>query len=354
MLSTPLDRVRTVDLTASPIHRILGLTTRARSAPAPRRPSRTRSSTSTGCPPTGPGSCAPSCCGARRARPPATARRAEAAAPASGRRRRPCGSTPSWLRFAPFTSAGVVMAAAVLGVGSQLLNTIDFYDNLDPDDWSLAVPIWTAVMLAVAGSRRRGRRAVGGRLPGHQLGLPARPRRPAPGTCPAACSPPARPAWTTSGVAGVSHRRAARPPRCPRRPAQRDRDRAARHPAGQLGPGAPRPATGDRPGGGRGVRRRGSGAGTARSATARRARRRRTCGRSTPAARPRGRAAGRSCWPTGRRGGCWSPPPLVVAGRGSASPPTAAGGSGTCWSTATSSRGRAACCAAATCSPPST
>ena len=27
MLSTPLDRVRTVDLTASPIHRLLGLTT---------------------------------------------------------------------------------------------------------------------------------------------------------------------------------------------------------------------------------------------------------------------------------------------------------------------------------------
>jgi putative membrane protein len=57
----------------------------------------------------------------------------------------------SWLRFAPFTSAGVVMAAALLGVGSQLLNTIDFYENFEPDEWSLAVPIWTAVMLAIAG-----------------------------------------------------------------------------------------------------------------------------------------------------------------------------------------------------------
>jgi putative membrane protein len=143
VLSTPLDRVRTVDLTASPIHRILGLTTvkigtgtastgqdeklDLDGLPAERarrlRADLMRVSTvSTGSP--------------------------TVAVPAP---RAAVQFDPSWLRFAPFTSAGVVMAAAVLGVGSQILNTIDFYDNLDPDDWSLALPIWTTVMLGVLG-----------------------------------------------------------------------------------------------------------------------------------------------------------------------------------------------------------
>ncbi len=41
------------------------------------------------------------------------------------------------------------MAAAVLGVGSQLLNAIDFYARFDPGDWAPALPIWTAAMLGV-------------------------------------------------------------------------------------------------------------------------------------------------------------------------------------------------------------
>jgi putative membrane protein len=151
VLSTQLDRVRTVDLTASPIHRILGLTTvkigtgtastgqdekldldglpagRAREL----RSELLRVSTSSTT-----GGSSISADGSTTDATPEPARPA-------------VQFDPSWLRFAPFTSAGVVMAAAVLGVSSQLLNAIDFYDNLDPDEWSLALPVWTAVMLGV-------------------------------------------------------------------------------------------------------------------------------------------------------------------------------------------------------------
>jgi putative membrane protein len=155
VLSTQLERVRTIDLTASPIHRVLGLTTlkigtgtastgqdegldldglpadRARELRAELLRVSTRSSPEGG--PTGAVSTGS-----------ATDRPAHGAEPA-------VRFDPTWLRFAPFTSAGVVMAAALLGVGSQLLNTLNFYDNLDPDEWSLAVPIWTTVMLAIVG-----------------------------------------------------------------------------------------------------------------------------------------------------------------------------------------------------------
>ncbi len=143
VLSTPLDRVRTVDLTASPIHRILGLTT-VKIGTGTASTGQDEKLDLDGLP-------------ADRARQlrtellrAATGSTADAedAAPAPAVAVR---FEPSWLRFAPFTSAGAVMAAALLGVGSQLLNTIDFYDNFEPDEWSLAVPIWTAVMLAIVG-----------------------------------------------------------------------------------------------------------------------------------------------------------------------------------------------------------
>ncbi|MDQ4051794.1 MAG: PH domain-containing protein [Actinomycetota bacterium] len=141
VLSTQLERVRTVDLTASPIHRILGLTT-VRVGTGTASTSEDERLDLDGLPVDR----------ARRLRDELL----RVAPVATG----PTGSTngvpavvfdPSWLRFAPFTSAGVVMAAALLGAGSQLLNALDFYDNLDPDEWSLAVPIWTAAMLAVVG-----------------------------------------------------------------------------------------------------------------------------------------------------------------------------------------------------------
>ena len=40
---------------------------------------------------------------------------------------------PGWLRFAPLTSAGLIVAAAVLGVGSQVLDNLGFWDHLRLD-----------------------------------------------------------------------------------------------------------------------------------------------------------------------------------------------------------------------------
>ena len=81
VLSTPLDRVRTVDLTASPVHRVLGLTTvGVGTGTASTRDD--DASTSTGCPRRGPGRCAPSCCRQHGGRPsPAAATAAPAPRP---------------------------------------------------------------------------------------------------------------------------------------------------------------------------------------------------------------------------------------------------------------------------------
>jgi putative membrane protein len=148
VLSTQLDRVRTVDLTASPIHRILGLTTvrigtgtastgqddqldldglpadRARQLRSELLRVSTVSTGST----TG---------GVSTSDVPAPV-----AAPA-------VRFEPSWLRFAPFTSSGLVIAAALLGGGSQLLGSLGAFDELNVDTRSLSVPIGLVVVIAV-------------------------------------------------------------------------------------------------------------------------------------------------------------------------------------------------------------
>jgi putative membrane protein len=148
VLSTPLDRVRTVDLTASPVHRVLGLTT-VRIGTGTASTGQDERLDLDGLP-------------ADRAR----RLRAEllrvapvsTSSTAAGETVGPPPAPPaarfdlSWLRFAPFTSAGVVIAAALLGVGSQVLNALDLFGNdLDPSDWSVAVPVWTAVLLGIVG-----------------------------------------------------------------------------------------------------------------------------------------------------------------------------------------------------------
>jgi putative membrane protein len=122
VLSTPVDRVRTVDVTASPIHRVLGLTT-------------VRVGTGTA-----------STDGDDRldldGLPAGRARqlRAEllrvapvdAPSPDSTGERVVVSLDPGWVRFAPFTSAGVVTAAAVIGAASQLLESVGGFPRLDP------------------------------------------------------------------------------------------------------------------------------------------------------------------------------------------------------------------------------
>ena len=126
VLSTPIDRVRTVDITASLIHRVLGLTTvrvgtgtasklgedelaldgiRAHAAEALRNVLLHRTAT-----------------------PEA---RAGAAAPDNVRL--VAGFEPRWLWYAPFTTSGMVIAAAVLGAGSQVLDALGLWDQLELD-----------------------------------------------------------------------------------------------------------------------------------------------------------------------------------------------------------------------------
>ncbi len=132
LTATPLDRVRTVDLTASPVHRILGVATlRIGTGTASKegedaldldglgaaeaRELRARLLTSIAAPkaPTGPdGALAP---------------------PVVGGERLVARFEPGWLRFAPFTSAGFVLAGAALGVGSQVLDGLGVFENLDGD-----------------------------------------------------------------------------------------------------------------------------------------------------------------------------------------------------------------------------
>ena len=131
ILSTPLDRVRTVDLTASPVHRVLGLATvrigtgtaaklgedgldldglpagRARALRAELLSSITSAPVSD--PETG------------------------EPAPVAAGERLVARFEPAWLRYAPFTSAGLVLVAGILGVGSQVLDGLGFFDSLDGD-----------------------------------------------------------------------------------------------------------------------------------------------------------------------------------------------------------------------------
>ncbi|MEJ7794023.1 MAG: PH domain-containing protein [Nocardioides sp.] len=129
ILSTPLDRVRTVDLTASPVHRVLGLATvrigtgtaaklgedglDLDGLPAERaRALRAQLLTSI----------APS--------PAADPERGEPA-PVMGGERLVARFEPGWLRYAPFTSAGFVLVAGILGVASQVLDGLGLFDDLD-------------------------------------------------------------------------------------------------------------------------------------------------------------------------------------------------------------------------------
>jgi putative membrane protein len=126
VLSTPIDRVRTVDVTASLIHRALGLTTvrigtgtasklgedelaldgiRASAADQLRIDLLHRTSSP----------------------------EAREAAAAPDNAVVVARFEPRWLWYAPFTSAGVILAAAILGAGSQVLDGLGLWDHLRLD-----------------------------------------------------------------------------------------------------------------------------------------------------------------------------------------------------------------------------
>lgn len=146
VLSTPLDRVRTVDITASPIQRVLSLAT-------------VRIGTGTG----GDDDLDLDGLPAGRAR----ALRAELlhsirpqlppddpeALPVVGSEDVVARFEPGWLRYAPFTSAGFVALAAVLGVGAQLGDDLGLVGRLedDPTRWALELGSAVAVLVALLG-----------------------------------------------------------------------------------------------------------------------------------------------------------------------------------------------------------
>jgi putative membrane protein len=153
-LATRVERVRTVELTASPFHRVLGLTTvRIGTGTASTKEedsldldglalSRARALREA--------LLRASVAAADGAEPTATAPQPE---------RLVLSLDPRWARYAPLTSAGVVLAAGVLGVGSQLLEGLGWFEDraltIDVQDssgsWWLVVPLLAATAVVVSG-----------------------------------------------------------------------------------------------------------------------------------------------------------------------------------------------------------
>jgi putative membrane protein len=142
VLSTPLDRVRTVDLTASPVHRILGLAT-------------VRIGTGTGAQ-LGEDGLDLDGLPADRARAlrgrllssitrPATTAEGPDAPPVVGHERLVARFEPGWLRFAPFTSAGFVALAGVVGGGFQLLDALGVFDDLEQNPAAVSLRVGSAI-----------------------------------------------------------------------------------------------------------------------------------------------------------------------------------------------------------------
>lgn len=153
-LTAPLDRVRTVDLTSSPIHRVLGLTT-------------VRIGTGTtagddesldldGLPQ---GRARELRHELLRVAPPG---RAGASASNIDHSLQPVAPThrdeqvlvldPSWARYAPLTSSGVVIAAAALGALTQLGNLTGGFRRVDTRtvlNGAEGLPLWVSVPAAV-------------------------------------------------------------------------------------------------------------------------------------------------------------------------------------------------------------
>nr|WP_232523228.1 PH domain-containing protein [Nocardioides sp. MAH-18] len=144
LLSTPLDRVRTVDVTASLTHRVLGLSTVRIGTGTASTDDDDRLDLD--------------------GLPVDRARRLRAEllgldhdAQAAGSDRTVVRFDPAWVRFAPLTTSGLVLAAGALGVAAQAMNSVGGFERLDAEGlarnasgWSvwIAVPIGLVLLLA--------------------------------------------------------------------------------------------------------------------------------------------------------------------------------------------------------------
>lgn len=150
VLSTPIDRVRTVDLTSSPIHRVLGLTT-VRVGTGTASTSGDERLDLDGLP-------------VQRARMLReellrTSPAEDPSAPGDPARAPSPGEEvvvrfeTGWIRFAPLTGSGLVIAAAGLGALGQLLQTAGFMPRFDAETVSaptLPLPVLVPLLLLFA------------------------------------------------------------------------------------------------------------------------------------------------------------------------------------------------------------
>jgi putative membrane protein len=129
VLSTPLDRVRTVDLTASPIHRLLGLVT-VRIG--------TGSSSAKGDERLVLDGLSQAAAEQLRSTLLHVSSTADPDAAAETPARVVLRLDPSWVRFAPLTTSGLVIAGAALGFVTQAMHTLEVSPNIDTGELARA------------------------------------------------------------------------------------------------------------------------------------------------------------------------------------------------------------------------
>src|SRR3954454_6386922 len=122
VVSTPLDRVRTVDLTASPIHRALGLVTLRVGTGQSGDKGDTKLDLD---------GLSVAEADQLRSRLLRVSPAGDAEEQQAPRRRVVLTLDPRWVRFAPLTSAGVVIAGAALGLVAQGLRTFEWAPTVD-------------------------------------------------------------------------------------------------------------------------------------------------------------------------------------------------------------------------------
>jgi putative membrane protein len=125
VLSAPLDRVRTVDVTASPIHRVLGLVTLRIGTGQSSGRGEERLALD--------GIAAPAAAALRERLLHASPESSPDDAATEGARRVVLTLDLSWVRFAPLTSSGIVIAGAAVGLVLQSLHTLEFAPSIDLD-----------------------------------------------------------------------------------------------------------------------------------------------------------------------------------------------------------------------------
>jgi len=125
VVSAPLDRVRTVDLTASPIHRALGLVTLRIGTGQSSAKGEDRLILD--------GLSSPEAAEFRQRLLHASPTAEVADEAGDDGRRVVLTLDPRWVRFAPLTSAGVVIAGAALGLLAQAIHTLEWAPTVDVD-----------------------------------------------------------------------------------------------------------------------------------------------------------------------------------------------------------------------------